>query len=382
MIRLEKERLQQMVPEMDAAFESRMHSMIHALPSQKEEEPVRKSTLRTALIAALIIIAMMAVAIAATSGGLVDWFQQHYNATLPQTAQDILSATEKSALDAGPVAFTVNELLCDGKIAYLTAEARLKEEDSAILFPTSDDVDGFVGEALAQKLNHPDVSARTTYLDAARITGLPLYGVEAWMDMPTDVQLDSEMMDGYATENGSVMLVRMAYFMEAYDADTLPVKLQVQASEVDVNAIEYKENGKHQSSVERSIAIHGVTSEKHYAPEAPAILSDRFTLTGVTARQTCAGVYVYIRTETDAPMTMDELFEMNFEWDVLDENGKHWPTGVSLTGEYLDGNGGSLNGELPEDFRLDGLQYMLMISADELPETFTVTDGTVKILVK
>ncbi|MDD6143737.1 MAG: hypothetical protein PUD16_09635, partial [bacterium] len=117
-------------------------------------------------------------------------------------------------------------------------------------------------------------------------------------------------------------------------------------------------------------------------PESSAKLSGCFNLTEVIARQTCAGVYVTICTELDAPMTMHEFFEINDEWDVLDTDGSRWPTGASLTGEYMDSNGESLHGDLPEDFVLNGLQYMQMITADELPETFTVTDGTVKIDVK
>ena len=81
-------------------------------------------------------------------------------------------------------------------------------------------------------------------------------------------------------------------------------------------------------------------------------------------------------------MTMDAFLEINDEWDLLDATGSRWPTGASLTGEYMDGNGESLHGELPEDYMLNGLQYMQMISADELPASFTVTDGTVKIDVK
>lgn len=382
MKKLNREQLQQMYPAMDEAFESRMHSMIHALPSRQEEEPVKKFTFRTALIAALIIMAMMAVAIAAANVGLTDWFQRNYHATLPQSAQEILQATEKTTLDAGPVTFTVNELLCDGKIAYMTAEARLKEAGSAILFPNSDDVYGYVGEALARQLNHPDVNAKTNYLDAARITGLPLYGVSAWMDMQADVPLECEMLDGYTTEDGSMMLVRMAYFMENHEADELPVTLCVQAQEIDPSTTEYKQDSKHRSSMERKIPINGVVAEKRYTPENPAKLSGCFSLTEVIARQTCAGVYVTICTELDAPMTMDEFLEINDEWDLLDATGSRWPTGASLTGEYMDGNGESLHGELPEDFVLNGLQYMQMISADELPAAFTVTDGTVKIDVK
>ena len=76
-------------------------ALMQAACSVKEDEPVKKYTFRTALVAALIIAALMTVAIAATTGGLTDWFQKHYNAVLPQTAQEILNATEKSTLDAG-----------------------------------------------------------------------------------------------------------------------------------------------------------------------------------------------------------------------------------------------------------------------------------------
>ena len=74
---------------------------------------MKKYTFRTALIAALLIAAMMAVAVAATRSGLVNWFEEAYHAVLPKAAQDALNATEKTTLDAGPVVFTVNELLCD-----------------------------------------------------------------------------------------------------------------------------------------------------------------------------------------------------------------------------------------------------------------------------
>ncbi len=382
MIRLDKEQLQHMYPEMEETFENRMHSMIHALPSQKEEKTMKKLTLRTALIAALIIAAMMAVALAATSGGLVEWFQSNYGATLPQTAQEILSTTQKSVIDAGPVTFTVSELLCDGKLAYLTTEARLKEEGSAILYPASSDMYDRIGEVMAKKLDHPDVDAKTSYFDAARITGLPLYSVSAWLDIADELreQLDSEMMDGQTTEDGAMLMVRMLYFLKPIEGETLPVTVQVRAHEVDLETQEYKAD--YDNSLERSIDIHGVTAEKHYFPETPAKLSDVFTLTEVISKQTCAGVYVYIHAKPDEPMTMDEIFEINFEWNVLDEQGEPYPIGVSLSGEFLDGDGQTIAWEEMQNRKLESMQYMLMISADELPESLAVTDYTVKIPVK
>jgi len=368
-------------PEPDSCHQA----LMQAACSVREDEPVKKLTFRTALIAALIIAAMMAVAVAATTGGLTNWFQMHYNAVLPQAAQDILSATEKTTLEAGPVTFTINELLCDGKIAYLTAEAKLREEGSAILFPDSDDPYGRIGKITAQRLNHPDVSETTTYLEAAQITGLPLYSVAAWME-PLETALGmtgEEMLDGTVQEDGSILLIRMMYFTEDYPGETLPVDVIVRTMELDLSTVEYILKEQHRATEKRDIPVNGVTAEKTYKPETPVVLSEQFTLTGVTARQTCAGVYVYICADAARTMTLEELWSTNFEWHLLDEQGNRYPTGASLTSEILDGDGAHFPYDVAsEEVEFRSLQYMRMISADNLPEAFIITDGTVEVTVR
>ena len=365
--------------------ESCHQALMQAARSVREEEPMKKYTFRTALIAALILAAMMAVAVAATSGGLVSWFQQHYNAVLPQTAQEILSTTEKTILEAGPVTFTINELLCDGKIAYLTAEAQLKEEGSALLFSDAGDPYERIGKLTAEKLNHPGITEQTTYLEAAQLTGLPLYNASAWLELDESAleMIECEMLDGDMLENGNLLLVRMLYFTENYEADALPVEIVARVMELDISTVEYIREEQFRITEKRSIPIHGVTAQKQYAPQNPAVFSEQFRLTGVIARQTCAGVYVYLCADTAAPMTLEELWEHNFEWDVLDENGNRYPTGVSLTAEILDGNGNRFPTDAPpSEVVFSSLQYMLMISADELPDSFIVTDGETQVMVE
>lgn len=360
-------------------------ALMQAARSVREEEPVKKYTFRTVLIAALLIAAMMAVAVAATSGGLVNWFQEHYRAVLPQTAQDILSATEKTTLDAGPVTFTINELLCDGKIAYLTAEAHLKEEGSALLFPDSGDPYERIGKVMAQQLNHPEISETTTWLEAAQITGLPLYNVAAWMELEEGALelLEIEMMDGTVLENGNHLLVRMMYFTENYEGEDLPVEIVTRVMELDPSTVEYIREEQIRVTEKRSIPVNGITAERNYLPETSAVLSEQFTLTGVVARQTCAGVYVYINADTNRSMSLDELWSSNFEWHVLDQQGNRYPTGASLTSELLNGDGARFPTEVsPEEVQLQSFQYMLMISADELPDSFIVTDGETQVMVK
>lgn len=347
--------------------------------TQEEEKPVKKFTFRTVLIAAVVMMSMMAVAIAATNGRLVDWFQEHYGAELPKAAQKVLNATEKTVLETDLATFTVNELLCDGKIAYLTAEVQLKEEGTAILYPSASDPTDRIGEKLAAKLNHPGVNAKTSYAEAAKAMGLPLYTVGAWMEIEDQERIDSEMMDYSVLENGNLMLVRMLYMREALplSAKNLPITLWAQVLQVDVDTLESVEGSRQRTSEAYTLPVHGVTEIAKYGLQEEGVLSDRFRLTGVKAQKTSAGVYVFIQTKADQPMTMDEFFEMNDEWYVLDAQGNRFPTGISLSGEYLDGNGKPLTWD--DNAMVDEVQFMLMISVDKMPETLIVTDGTVQV---
>ncbi len=299
---------------------------------------------------------------------------------LPQAAQQVLNETETITLETDVLTISVNELLCDGKIAYLTAEAKPKNEGTAILYPDCATPDERIGEELAKKLNHVQVNAKTSYAEAAKLTGLPLYCVDTELKMPNTVSVESGMMDGSLLENGHLLLVRMLYFKEVPDTDALPVTITARLNRVDLETLEFAEGSRQVVEIHHSLPIHGVTARRSYSPVETAKLSGRFVLTGVEAKQTCAGVYITLKTKADAPMTLDEFFEINDEWDVVDENGNRLPTGISLTGEWLDGNDQPFN--LDDNTMIDELHYLMMISAEALPESFIVTDGTVQIPVK
>ena len=358
-------------------------ALLQAARSVKEDEPVKKVTLRAVLMAALIIAAMMAVAAAATNAGLVDWFRSDYGVELPQSAQNILNATEKSTLEAGPMVFTINELLCDGKIAYLTAEAFLKEEGSAIVYPSSGDPYDRIGRVLAARLNHPDIDDKTTYLEAAQLLERPLYSVDAWLELDSSWLIECEMADGKMLEEGNMLLVRMLYLNETYAGDELPVQIFVQVNELDPATLEFKPDSRQRVSEQRLIPIHGVVAEKQYQPQEKITFGETFTLTGVTVRQTCAGVYVYLQLQTDSGMTLARLNEWPGEWAVLDGEENRLPTGMSLTAEILDAEGNPFPIEVPpEEIELNSFQYMCMMTLDELPEKLMVSDGETSVMVQ
>ena len=110
--------------------ESCYKALMDAAGSVQEEEKVKKFTIRTALIAAAIMILTVAVAMAATN--MLGWSDLFHH-DIPKTAQDILSATEQKTYQVGPVTFTVNELLTDGHMALCTSTSGMSDGSAAVI---------------------------------------------------------------------------------------------------------------------------------------------------------------------------------------------------------------------------------------------------------
>ena len=363
--------------------ESCHQALMQAARSVKEDEPVKKVTFRTVLIAALLMAAMTAVAVAASTGGLAGWFQANYRSTLPLSAQDILSATEHSSLTAGPVAYEISELLCDGQIAYMTAQVRPAAEGSALVYPGSADPCDPIGEEMARVLNRPDLTAQSSWLEAAKATGLPLYSAMVWLEPESGSEgmIECEMMDGTVMEDGTQMLVYMLYFRESYAGESLAANVCAMTSLVDPETVDASENWR--SALPRSIPINGETARRTYQPQGEAVFLGQFTLTGATAVQTSAGVYVSVCAKAAQPITLEELNRQAGEWQLLDAQGNSLPIGISLTGEYLNAAGQPFPNEVEaSSIELETFQFRRMVSLAELPERMIVTDGTVQMIVE
>ena len=75
-------------------------ALMHAARSVKEEEPMKKTSFRTVLIAVSLIILTMAVALAANDLGIIS-FMDRFRARLPESALDLMAKTENN-LAVGP----------------------------------------------------------------------------------------------------------------------------------------------------------------------------------------------------------------------------------------------------------------------------------------
>jgi len=93
-MKLDQERLQKLYPPMEESFAHRMDRLLHTLPSQKEDEKMKRWTLHTVLIWTLLAALCMATGYAAIQYGL-DWYYQTrfiaYQQHEPQKHAAILS---------------------------------------------------------------------------------------------------------------------------------------------------------------------------------------------------------------------------------------------------------------------------------------------------
>lgn len=338
----------------------------HIMASAKEEEPVKKFTVSTALIVVLIVIATLTTALAASV--LLGW-TDFYSFEIPKTAQEILNATEPKDYQVGPITFTVNELLTDGHIALCSATSHVTDGSSAVLSEEVYDAvgaNGDNGEALAQKWN---LSPDTRWIDAAHIMNLPFYRVSISVNVPEECHDGEDMGDAMWDEKGNCVSYYMAALNSLQVGETLPIKLHFQVWQYDPQSIEpqsifedvvdeAKEMSYWEDTFEITLTVPAPIAEKTYIPEQPYDFENGLTLNSVTAQQTVAGAYVV------GQFTLRDGFNFNDaysgELDFLDATGEEIPWGMAESG-------------IIEYDQLPKVEWGAMLNLEVLPEEMVVS---------
>lgn len=338
----------------------------HIMASAKEEGPVKKFTVSTAIIVVLIVIATLTTALAASV--LLGW-TDFYSFEIPKTAQEILNATEPKDYQVGPITFTVNELLTDGHIALCSATSHVTDGSSAVLSEEVYDAvgaNGDNGEALAQKWN---LSPDTRWIDAAHIMNLPFYRVSISVNVPEECHDGEDMGDAMWDEKGNCVSYYMAALNSLQVGETLPIKLHFQVWQYDPQSIEpqsifedvvdeAKEMSYWEDTFEITLTVPAPIAEKTYMPEQPYDFENGLTLNSVTAQQTVAGAYVV------GQFTLRDGFNFNDaysgELDFLDATGEEIPWGMAESG-------------IIEYDQLPKVEWGAMLNLEVLPEEMVVS---------
>lgn len=357
-------------------------ALMQAASSVQEEKPARPASARIILVAAILIAAMTAVAFAAARTGLMDWFWKDWQVTLPTAAQQMLSSTEQSTFQLGPLTCTITETLSDGRSTFLTATARTTDDSPALIFHSNNDPMMPVGQTLADALDHPDVSADTPLCRAAQVTGLPFYAVMAWLQPPEDVTVKVEMMEDDYQHDGSLLLIDMLS-TAALPGNEMQAEVCLRAYEMDTVSFEPVSNEIWQASERRTITIGGVTAERTYKPEGNARLNDLMTVTEVRAQQTCTGIYLTICADVIPGATLDDLFAADIMGiALLDGEGNPLPLGFEAAVEQTDGSGRPFPNADPAEIAVDSVQQTRLLSLDTMPERLTLMGLTDTVTLK
>ena len=357
-------------------------ALMQAASSVQEEKPARPASARIILVTAILIVAMTAVAFAAARTGLMDWLWKDWQVTLPTAAQQMLSSTEQSTFQLGPLTCTITETLSDGRSTFLTVTARTTDGSPAVIFHSNNDSMMPVGQALADALNHPRVAAGTPMCQAARLAGVPFYTVMAWLQPPEGVTVESEMMEDDYQSDGSLLLIDMLR-TSALPGNEMQAEVCLRAYEMDTVSFEPVSNEIWQASERRTITIGGVTAEKTYRPEGNARLNDLMTVTEVRAQQTCTGIYLTICADVTPGATLDDLFALDIMGiALLDGEGNPLPLGFEAAVELTDGSGLPFPNADPAEITVDSLQETRLLSLDAMPECLTLVGLTDTVTLK
>lgn len=356
-------------------------ALMRTARSVEEEQIVKHMPMRTVLIAAVLVLMMSAVAVAATYPGLREWLTDNMGIKLPRAAQEVLASTQKRSVTVGPVAFTVQEILADGRLAYMTATAYASD---AILVSGDGDVTFPVGGALAAKLNHPAVTADTSYAEAADATGLPLYMANARLSPADYSVISSEMMDSMRLSDGSLMLIDMLY-MNNMRPGAWKVDLDLYVDRIDPET--YDTIDSWEARTPQELPIAGVMARRTYLPQASADavssskLFGSLTVKRVEAELTCAGAYLTVCATPDDPLARNALYSI-VHLDVLDEHGEPFSwSGINMMREIMNEHGVDL-GLVDEQTPVTEVQCRILVSVDALPESFILTDGETTLVIR
>lgn len=331
--------------------------MMSTARSLKEEEPVKKATFRTVLIAACIIMATMAVAVAAGNVfGWTDFFKNDYGADLPKTAQEIMASCEPVSWQEGDVVFTVRERYSDSRLAMISVEARLAEGVEGILAADDfTDAIGAYGENSAAVANRLGVDPSMTWTEAAKQLNLPLYSVRATLETPSELWGGEQYEDPMFNDDGSLTYFSLQPLNGQVSGEEINARVYLRTKLVNL------EDAEDDSNVTKEyvdLPIHtekSVTMAEYIIPEDTKVL-DAFSIDSIQAELLPSGLHFTTTLTALDSATQEMAFDKLFV-KIVKENGEDYPTGITLSGGF------SNLDTWPQ------IPYTQMISVDQMPET-------------
>lgn len=345
--------------------ESCRHALMDAARSVKEGKPVKRAAYRALLIAAIIIVITMAVAFAAQQLGWVDFYKGYYGVAVPKAGVEILNATQPITCQVGPMTFTYQQLLADGRIALSTADVHTTDGTRA-LYAFDTDINDAVDAGVDTIRDMYHLKSGTTWVQAAQQLKLPLYGIRAMIDVDETLSGGEAMGDAMWNDDGSIACFSMPSTNPTTVKDNLPVTLYMAVYAFDPATGDELNHWVVQEKAE--IPVSDMIEERTYLPQS-ADTYHGMTLTSMRAELYVTGAYLFTSFTVPNDMVEDTARDAVYDLAFYDSEGNEIPGGINLSA-YANMNGWPT------------VVLESMVSLEALPDQWILTDGTEKILVK
>lgn len=369
-----------------------------SVEDSQPERPVKRLSLRTALIAAVILLAFAAAAFAAARLlGWTDYYAQRMGVDVPDAARQALEETEPVAFELGPMTFTFSQLMSDGHIALSGATVAVTDGSEALLADDSNFYEAV--DSLTDTVRERyDLSSGIPWTEAAMETGLPLYGVRALIE-PEEAYFTGESMeDALWNEDGSLSYFNLCLLKPEAIEDELPLNLYLSVIHFDPESGEEIERWTQRMPY--TLSVLPLLEERTYQPEGDAALGG-FALQNVRAERYATGVYFTAFFTAPDGMTKQEAREalyamyITYDEDAGAAGGEPAHSGDAAANEAgesaqagevgADGSNEGIAGmPLPMGMSLSGgsnvdtlpdVSLEVMASLEALPESLVLSDG-------
>ncbi len=355
--------------------ESCYSALMDAAGSVQEEVKVKKFTIRTALIAAAIMMLTVAVAMAAANMlGWTDFLKDYSDVAVPDAAVQNMQVSDAEGWQVGPCTFTVREQLADNHIVVSAIAIQMTDNSKALFMPVCDVIDRIgctaSSKAMAETLG---ISPDTTWGEAAKQLNVPLYAARALVEVDASVDGGEAMEDPLWENAESIVYFNMPMLNPDAVGSSIPVHYYLRVDEVNPDSGEIL-----QSWVDRDhtaeIAVQPMIAEKTYHVEDGTILLN-MPVTNVTAQQYVTGVYVKVSMSKPDGLSEDDFMRCAFgRVSFTDVSGVRIPDGMNLS-IYT-----SMDADDWENVTAVGIEYMLGV--DTIPDTMQLVCGDTIIVLK
>lgn len=351
--------------------ESCHRALMDAARSVREENAtVKRFSMKTMVIAAIVAAAMLTTAFAAGEIlGWTDYFARFGIHATPQMQSAM--QMEPKTYTLGPLTFTVQEAVADNRLAMISTSIATADGTPALLGMFADDPVGAYGDRSRVLMNALGVQDKQLmFSEAAAQKGVPMYSVRAIIEVGEAYNGGEGMEDIFWNAQTNAIYVSSCSLKTENIGQELPVTVFLRVAQHDENGEEIQ---KWTAREALTIPVGQKLGEKTYTPEVPYMVNGA-ALESIHAELYVTGAYLTCSWRMPDGLPHDEdtfsMWEYHHD-DMLFTDGTFnaFERGVSLSGSY-------------DDSEWPCVTVEEMINVDALPEVIRVSDDTADVQYK